>query len=248
MSSILAGPPRYRSTNPWPPPTAVAATVGILICATLLAVLLLQALGYGGGDDPVSPDSRNDVASLVIWLAVLQATVIALVVVAAGRYGARPADTLSLSGPPVCGAVLLTAIGMMLLVLLPYNIAVLAFAREALLEDLRPFVAPLRSDAGWLFALLIAVGAPVSEELLFRGFLLGALARTPIGYFGAALVSTLGWTALHLGYSGYGLVEVFIAGLFFSWVLWRTGNLWVPIVCHAVYNSAILVILLTLIE
>lgn len=247
MLSILAGPPRYRSTNPWPPPTAVAATVGILICATLLAVLLLQALGFGG-NDPVGSDSRSDVASLVIWLAVLQATVIALVMVAAGRYGARPADTLSLSGPPVRGAILAAAIGLMLLILLPYNIAVLAFAREALLEDLRPFVAPLRSDAGWLFALLIAVGAPVSEELLFRGFLLGALAKTPIGYFGAALVATLGWTALHLGYSGYGLIEVFIAGLFFSWVLWRTGNLWVPIVCHAVYNSAILVILLTLIE
>jgi membrane protease YdiL (CAAX protease family) len=36
------------------------------------------------------------------------------------------------------------------------------------------------------------------------------------------------------------LVEVFIAGLFFCWVLWRTGSLWVPIACHTLYNSSIL--------
>ena len=88
--------------------------------------------------------------------------------------------------------------------------------------------------------LAIVVGAPLSEELLFRGFLLSALAQSRLGYFGAALLTTLGWTVLHAGYSGLGLIEVFLAGLLFSWLLWRTGNLWVPIACHAFYNGIVL--------
>jgi membrane protease YdiL (CAAX protease family) len=32
-------------------------------------------------------------------------------------------------------------------------------------------------------------------------------------------------------------------GLFFSWLLWRTGSLWVAISCHALYNSLIVVVL-----
>jgi membrane protease YdiL (CAAX protease family) len=122
---------------------------------------------------------------------------------------------------------------------------VLTLARETVEQDLRPFMGLLRSDVGWLFAIAIGIGAPLSEELLFRGFLLGALSRTYLGFFGATLVTTLAWTALHAGYSGFGLVEVFVAGLFFCWVLWRTGSLWPPIFCHTLYNSSIIAILWT---
>jgi len=108
---------------------------------------------------------------------------------------------------------------------------------------LKPFASLLRSELGWLFALVIGGGAPLAEELLFRGFLLGALSRASLGFFGAALVTTLAWTVLHAGYSGFGLVEVFIAGLFFCWVLWRTGSLWAPIFCHALYNGSNLILL-----
>jgi membrane protease YdiL (CAAX protease family) len=79
----------------------------------------------------------------------------------------------------------------------------------------------------------------LSEELLFRGFLLSALARTALGFWGAALVATLLWTAMHVGYSLTGIVEVFIIGMFFSWLLWRTGSLRVAIFCHALYNLLI---------
>jgi Type II CAAX prenyl endopeptidase Rce1-like len=90
---------------------------------------------------------------------------------------------------------------------------------------------------------VLALGAPLAEELLFRGFLLSALARTRAGFAGAALISTSLWTALHAGYSLIGIVEVFTIGLFFSWMLWRTGSLRVPIFCHALYNSLLVCML-----
>jgi membrane protease YdiL (CAAX protease family) len=89
----------------------------------------------------------------------------------------------------------------------------------------------------------VGIGAPLSEELLFRGFLLSALAQTRLRFWGAAVVSTLAWAVLHAGYSAVGLAEVFAIGLLFSWLLWRTGSLRVPIVCHALYNCLILLAL-----
>ena len=41
----------------------------------------------------------------------------------------------------------------------------------------------------------------------------------------------------------FGIIEVFLIGLFFSWLLWRTGSLWVAIFCHALYNSLIVLVL-----
>ena len=52
--------------------------------------------------------------------------------------------------------------------------------------DLRPFVRHAQR-AEWVLALLVVgIGAPLSEELLFRGFLLSALARSRLGFAGAA--------------------------------------------------------------
>jgi membrane protease YdiL (CAAX protease family) len=108
--------------------------------------------------------------------------------------------------------------------------------------DLRPFVDLIRGPDWALAAAVVAFGAPLSEEMLFRGFLLSALARTRLGFWGAALVSNLPWAALHAGYSAVGLAEVFAIGLLFSWLLWRTGSLRVLIFCHALYNALVLMV------
>ena len=83
------------------------------------------------------------------------------------------------------------------------------------------------------------VGAPLSEELLFRGFLLSALAQSRLGYSGARAAHDARLDGASCRLLRLGLIEVFLAGLLFSWLLWRTGNLWVPIACHAFYNSRI---------
>jgi membrane protease YdiL (CAAX protease family) len=111
-------------------------------------------------------------------------------------------------------------------------------------NDLRPFVQFI-NNGDWVLALaVVGVGAPLAEELLFRGFLLSALARSRLGFWGAALVCSGLWTALHVGYSLAGVIEVFLIGIYFSWLLWRTGSLRVALFCHALYNSLIVLVLL----
>jgi membrane protease YdiL (CAAX protease family) len=76
-------------------------------------------------------------------------------------------------------------------------------------------------------------GAPLAEELLFRGFFMSALARTSLGYIGAAVIASGAWAALHFRYPLIDIVILFSLGLLLSWLLWRTGSVRVPIVCHA---------------
>jgi uncharacterized protein len=84
-----------------------------------------------------------------------------------------------------------------------------------------------------LDALASTCGAALAEELLFRGFLTSALARTSLGYVGASVVTSGAWAALHFRYPLVDIIILFSLGLFLSWLLWRTGSVRVPIVCHA---------------
>ena len=59
----------------------------------------------------------------------------------------------------------------------------------------------------------------------------------------ALSISTILWAALHANYTAFGIAEVFLIGLLFCWLLWRTGSLRGAIFCHALYNSLIVIVL-----
>jgi membrane protease YdiL (CAAX protease family) len=177
-------------------------------------------------------------ATLAIW----QTAAVLLTVLASALLGGKVLDVLSLRAPAgsrlvYVKAVLLMAVLQVVVGAVQYNL----FPQD-MYADLRPLVQLFGEQ--WILALLVVgVGAPLSEELLFRGFLLSALARSRLGFAGGAVITTVWWTALHAGYSAAGIIEVFLIGLFFSWLLWRTGSLRVPIFCHALYNSLIVLML-----
>lgn len=248
VRELLTGPPAYHARSPWRPVLAVVAAFVIIALAALVATYLVGTLQFA---PPISvpaellPTDETRIWRMAVWLLGMQVSIVALVVVAAGMFGGRRAEVLAFNRDTPA-RIFIAAVVVMLVAQVLYNAVVFPFARDTMIEDVRPLMEPLQSDAFWLFALAIVVGAPLSEELLFRGFLLSALARSRLGFFGAALLTTLGWTVLHAGYSGLGLVEVFLAGLLFSWLLWRTGNLWVPLICHGFYNGMVLLAIIIL--
>jgi len=82
------------------------------------------------------------------------------------------------------------------------------------------------------------VGAPFVEELMYRGFLLSALAKSRIGFWGAAIISDAAWTATHAAYQSWDvLLAIFVFGLLLSFLLWRTGSLWTCIFAHMTVNA-----------
>jgi membrane protease YdiL (CAAX protease family) len=94
-----------------------------------------------------------------------------------------------------------------------------------------------RNDGAlWLLVLAFAVAAPVSEELLARGFLYRGWSETFLQVPGAIVLSSLVWTAMHLQYEWYFFGEVFCLGLWFGYMRYRSNSTWLTIVLHGLNN------------
>ena len=84
----------------------------------------------------------------------------------------------------------------------------------------------------------IVLGAPVAEELLFRGFLFAALLPTRLGKVGTVCITAVLWALAHAGPAPWVAVAgIFIIGLALGVILLRFGSLWITIVLHALWNG-----------
>lgn len=86
-----------------------------------------------------------------------------------------------------------------------------------------------------LFSSLMAI----SEEMLFRGFILDALIRWIKGhpYFPIAINSAI-FTVYHLARYGlsYNLLYILAGGFILAWITWRTRRLGPAIIAHTLNN------------
>lgn len=89
------------------------------------------------------------------------------------------------------------------------------------------------SNVLWSYFFAVVL-APISEEVVFRGFLFGGT-RHHWGVIPAALISSGIFAVLH-GYSMLGLLAVFGYGLIFCWIYQRSGSLLPGMLVHAVFN------------
>ena len=255
--SPLSGPPDSSGgggpmRTPWGPVAASCATVAIVIISVFVASLLVRAFGNSedmrraseivGGE--LSADAVQQVLPyLLAWMVISQAAMVGQTWYLSGLFGGEPRRVLALE-PPRGG---MSAYIMSFLILgafvILYNAMGYLFFRQAMVQDLKPFVGMVSGDWWWLTFLVVAVGAPLSEEFVFRGFLFPALAQTRLGIPGAAVLSSLGWTLLHAGYSMAGLIEVFLIGVLFAWLTWKAGSIWVSIAAHGAYNALVLLVI-----
>ena len=243
---LLVGPPAYEPRTGWPALAAVPTAILMFLAAALVGGLAAQAYVHLFDMAPVSPTEMSladggHIMRLLVWLAGLQLALVSLTVLAAGFFSSVRKDTLALRPPAQGPRVFAAALAAMVLFAAVFTTLVLSINPDALLRDLKPFATMMRSEAWWLTLLVAGIGAPIAEELLFRGFLFSALARSRVGLWGATLITTTAWTVLHAGYSEWGLLEVFLIGLYFSWLMVRTGSLWVPMLCHGAYNTMLIV-------
>jgi membrane protease YdiL (CAAX protease family) len=99
-----------------------------------------------------------------------------------------------------------------------------------------------RADGAlWLLVIAFCVAAPISEELFARGFLYRGWSESFLGPFGAIVLSSMVWTALHLQYDWYFLGEVFSIGLLLGYLRYRFHSTWLTVVVHGLNNSAAVV-------
>jgi membrane protease YdiL (CAAX protease family) len=213
---------------------ATLAVIGGQLVGAIAAAMVLEGTAWDTkfGKDVISLASPVGVGVTIAS----QATSIVFVWLFAGRGGLRR-EVLQLLGPSPGSGTLLA--GGLIAIIVTGLIELLLYT--GLGFDYRTDVAwladGLRSPL-WPATVLIAVIlAPFWEELTFRGFLLSALAQTPLGFWGGAVISNVAWTALHGGYTLPGMASVFTAGLVLSWLLLRTGSIRAPIAAHAIANA-----------
>lgn len=228
---------RYVPQTGWP---AWAAAVAVFL---ILAVSVISADGVRAIAATLGLADANWL--LAIALLASQVVGITLTLIAANRFASRPVAALAL-GPPARGWWdYVWAFALMLALFGAFSAVTWMLDPEAAKRDLSVFGDLLRSDAWWLALIAIGLGAPLMEELMFRGFLFSAFSQSRLGIAGASVLTAAGWTALHAGYSPVGLAEVFAVGIYFSWVLSRTGSVRVPLFCHAAYNLSVVAFLMS---
>jgi uncharacterized protein len=91
----------------------------------------------------------------------------------------------------------------------------------------------------WLLVIAFAVAAPVTEELMVRGFLYRGWSESALGPLGAVVLSSLVWTAMHAQYYDWFLFsEVLSIGLLLGYMRYRSNSTWLTIVMHGINNLA----------
>ena len=229
----------YDTTTNWRPWPAFAVTLFIIALTVVVALggsLLVLTPSSGSGKSIMS-------GKTLIPMLIAQIVMATGAVIAATAYGNRLIPALALKPPPYGFRSYATSLAAILTAVGTFTAGAYYLFSHDLSEDLSAMTDLMRGPWWPLALIVIGVGAPLSEELMFRGFLQTALVPTRLGYWGASVVTTTLWTVIH-GYSLVGMLEVFLIGMIFCLILRRTGSLRVPIACHAIYNTAIALVLI----
>lgn len=94
----------------------------------------------------------------------------------------------------------------------------------------------------FIFAVMLMVGAPIAEELAFRGLLFGALQRRGVGAAWTIIISAVVFAMFHFEPTRF--FVLLAPGLVFGFVRWKTGSLGSAMVAHGVNNAPAAVFLL----
>ena len=225
-------PWKFWATGAW---TAVALAAWVAV-QFLVFIGMLFYLGIG--DDAPSGEVEKLAAHAVVisLIATLSIPAEIGVVALAIRFArCRFADYVALVWPSrhhlLAGIVFLV-------VLLPLADIVTWMSGRSIVP---PFVIEAYKtarDSGtlWLFTFALVVAAPLTEEIVFRGFMYRGLAASRAGVAGAIVIPSAIWAVMHVQYENFFIIQIFLLGVIFGVLRWQSGSTWLTIVLHGIVN------------
>ena len=96
----------------------------------------------------------------------------------------------------------------------------------------------------WVDALVIAVTAGVTEEVVVRGYAQTRLEQLKVPTAMVLVLPTALWGILHLYQGASAALTVFCLGMLYAWYFHRTRRLWPIIIAHGLFDLTPLVLLL----
>ena len=209
-----------------------AAWVAAVIASSAAAAIAGSVYGVSA-DDLSSSTAVNAWALLAMWIASLGVLAVFLarsptVGPMRAAFGASTRSWKAYAGVAALGVAAQFAVGLLYLPL--------RYIDQALFDELEDAVRAYTDQASGVGVLvllaLVTLGAPIAEEILYRGALLGALCRRwswPIALWGQALI----FGAVHL--QPLQFPALVLVGVMLGLVRRRYG-LVAAIVCHATFN------------
>ena len=123
-----------------------------------------------------------------------------------------------------------------------------ALGEQPIQPELVLFLDAMNSGYGGLAVVMLAaaVGAPVLEEILFRGQLQGAIqkkldTKTDKAPIYAIAITSAVFALIH--FQPLAIPPLFVAGAVFGWIRWRSGSLALPIIAHVLMNFISLIVM-----
>lgn len=149
-------------------------------------------------------------------------------------YSFRPSDLL---GAPIG---VITQLVIVRLVYLPLeSIWPKAFTMDKIEERARTTYNNAHGSGMVLLVLVVVVGAPLVEELTYRGLLQGAFTRRLNDWIGVVAVAA--WFAL-IHFQAVEIPGLFVVGIVLGVCVMRTGRLGLSVVAHMAFNATGLVL------
>ena len=216
---------------------------GLLLFAAMFAgQFLLVAAFFVAKGPPFNLASIKDVASsgTVISLSVTMGlpAVLAVLWLATRLAGTPFADYMALRW--MSWGNLLIGIVALIVLIAGFDLLSRMLGREIAPGFMVDVLKSAQTDGAlWLLVIAFAVAAPVTEELMVRGFLYRGWSESALGPTGAVLLSSLVWTAMHAQYYDWFLFsEVMSIGLLLGYMRYRSNSTWLTIIMHGINNFA----------
>jgi membrane protease YdiL (CAAX protease family) len=135
---------------------------------------------------------------------------------------------------------LLIGIGALIVLIAGWDLLARAVGRDATPGFMVDVLKSAQADGAlWLLVIAFAVAAPVTEELMVRGFLYRGWSESALGPPGAIVLSSLVWTAMHAQYYDLFLFsEVMSIGLLLGYMRYRSNSTWLTTIMHGINNLA----------
>ena len=227
--------------------------LGSMAVMMLFVVSMLLVLVYGSR---VADIRAQQLAMVLQNVLVFIAPVVLLALVNRSTEQRPVASTLWMTkGPSLKGVALVVMVYIIALPAMNYLVAwneglhlpqALRDVEQAMrsMEDAAKQVSDgLLATTSWgemlLMVLLVGVLTGMGEEMFFRAGMLGSLHHGRTGRHVAVWLVAFLFSAIHMQF--YGFVPRLLLGAWFGYVMLWSGEVWTPIIAHALNNSVVVV-------
>lgn len=112
----------------------------------------------------------------------------------------------------------------------------LAMPEPRFMKFMRDLLASGSGANSVLIFIAVSVAAPLFEEFFFRGFLFSGIASSRLGRVGAAIITSLAWSLIHMQYEIVWIGIIFCIGLLFSLARIKSDSIYTVIAMHSLNN------------